>query len=92
MSKKNIPGHTLGPKALEMVMRDVLGGIEEFALMKNDQTSGSVFEVVSIDPSEEEREPQNTIDQAEGPSTGNTSDKADIIQIDNFRTQTNDKK
>ena len=92
MSKKSIPGHTLGPRALEMVMRDVLGGIEEFALMKNDKTSDSVFEVVSIDPLEEKKEAQNKSGQVATPSKENQSGKADIIQIEKFRTQTNDKK
>lgn len=92
MSKKNIPGHNLGPKALEMVMRDVLGGMEELEFMKNYKTSGSVFEVISIDPLEEEKEPQNKSGQVATPSKANQSGKADIIQIEKFRTQTNDKK
>lgn len=92
MSKKNIPGHTLGPRALEMVMRDVLGGIEELSLMKNHETSGSVFEVVSIDPFDEEKDSQNKSKLVEKSSSKKQSSKADIIQMEKFRTQTNDKK
>ncbi|MCK4951489.1 MAG: hypothetical protein KAS48_06700 [Gammaproteobacteria bacterium] len=89
MSKKNIPEHTLalGPKALEMVMRDVLGGMEELTLMKNYETSGGIFEVISIDPTEE-IEPQHETDKS---VSKKKLDKAEIIQIDEFRTQTDEK-
>lgn len=92
MSKKNLPEHTLGPRALEMVMRDVLGGMEELTLMKNHETTGGVFQVISIDPSEEEKASQGTSEQLATPPSKNQSRKADIIQIDNFRTQTDEKK
>lgn len=87
MSKKNIPEHTLslGPRALEMVMRDVLGGMEELTLMKNHETSGGIFEVISIDPTEE-IEPQTDKSVSK-----KKPDKAEIIQIDEFRTQTDEK-
>lgn len=42
---------SMGPKALEMVMRDVLGGMEEFAIMKAYESSGTEFKVVTIQPS-----------------------------------------
>ena len=93
MSKKNFPEHTLalGPKALEMVMRDVLGGMEELTLMKNHETAGSVFQVISIDPLEEEKLYQGTTEQLATPPSTNQSMKASIIQINKFRTQTNKK-
>ena len=93
MSKKNFPEHTLalGPKALEMVMRDVLGGMEELSLMKNHKTAGGVFQVISIDPLEEEKLSQDTTERLATPPSTNQSMKASIIQINKFRTQTNKK-
>lgn len=40
----------LGPKALEMIMRDVLGGMEELASMKGYQPGADVIEIVAIEP------------------------------------------
>lgn len=43
----------LGPKALEMIMRDVLGGMEELALMKGYQPGADVVEILAIEPATE---------------------------------------
>lgn len=89
MPKKNISEHTLGPKALEMVMRDVLGGMEELAIMKSYETSSDVFEVISIDPLvEAEKESQEKLDK---PAKKEEGSKADIIPIEKFRAQTDGK-
>lgn len=40
----------LGPKALEMIMRDVLGGMEELALMKGYQPGADIVEIIAIEP------------------------------------------
>ena len=50
MSKKTTPKGILGPKALEMVMKDVIGGMEEFAIMKSYELSGEEYKIVSIRP------------------------------------------
>lgn len=99
MSKKTISAHTLGPKALEMVMRDVLGGIEELAIMKSYKTSGDVFEVISIDPSETEKESsaetndtQTDASKTNASKENRTTNSADIIPITQFRNQTKEKK
>ena len=52
MSKKNLVSSTLGPKAMEMVMRDVLSGMEDLASMKSFESINNVFEIVSITPLE----------------------------------------
>lgn len=52
MSKKNPASSTLGPKAMEMVMRDVLSGMEDLATMKSFESINNVFEIVSITPVE----------------------------------------
>ena len=52
MSKKNPVSSTLGPKAMEMVMRDVLSGMEDLATMKSFESINNVFEIVSITPLE----------------------------------------
>ncbi len=49
MSKKTTNG-ILGPKALEMVMRDVLGGMEEFAIMKSYEATGEEYKIIAIRP------------------------------------------
>ncbi len=54
MSKKNPSGSVLGPKAMELVMRDVLGGMEDLAIMKSFESINNVFEIVSITPSEQQ--------------------------------------
>ncbi len=49
MSKKTL-NRSLGPKALEMVMRDVLGGLEEFSIMKSYESSGEEYKIITIQP------------------------------------------
>lgn len=39
-----------GGKALEMTMRDVLDGLEDFATLAAYEASGGVFEILSIEP------------------------------------------
>lgn len=50
MSKKILNAKIMGPKAMEMVMRDVLGGMEDLAVMKSFESIHNVFEIVSISP------------------------------------------
>lgn len=50
MSKKNSVRPVLGPKAMEMVMRDVLGGMQDLAVMKSFESISNVFEIISITP------------------------------------------
>lgn len=49
MSDKPRTRPVMGPKALEMVMRDVLGGMEDLAIMKYFESSTDVFQVVAIE-------------------------------------------
>jgi len=50
MSKKDHNHAVLGPKAMEMVMRDVLGGMEDLAIMKSFEADNNVFEILDITP------------------------------------------
>lgn len=52
MAKKNPTDSTLSPKAMEMVMRDVLRGMEDLVTMKSFESINNVFEIVSISPAE----------------------------------------
>lgn len=65
-------------------MRDVLGGMEELAAMKNYEISNSVFEVISIDPSEAEKESQKETNDTKTKEPGYS---AEIIPMDQFRNQ-----
>lgn len=71
MSKKNPSDSTLGPKAMEMVMRDVLSGMEDLVAMKSFESINNVFEIVSITPVEKDN------DLSE--KNHNSDDGADII-------------
>lgn len=42
----------LGPKALEMIMRDVLGGMEDLAAMKAYQPGTDLVEIIAIEPAD----------------------------------------
>ena len=50
MSDRQQDKRSLGPKALEMVMRDVLDGMEELALLKAFQPGAEVVEIIAIEP------------------------------------------
>lgn len=70
-------------------MRDVLGGMEELAVMKHYETSDDVFEVISIDPSEAEKDFQP---EEEGdPKSKEPVSKAEVISLDKFRKPANKK-
>lgn len=60
MSKKNPADSTLGRKAMEMVMRDVLSGMEDLVAMKSFESINNVFEIVSITPLEKTAQQLNT--------------------------------
>jgi len=50
MSKKDHLTPALGRKAMEMVMRDVLDGMEDLATIKSFETADNVFEILAITP------------------------------------------
>lgn len=52
MSDSGSP-RVLGPKALEMIMRDVLGGMEDLAIMKAYQPGTDLVEIVAIEPAQQ---------------------------------------
>jgi len=55
MSKKDHNHSVLGPKAMEMVMRDVLGGMEDLAIMKSFEADNNVFEILAITPVKDQK-------------------------------------
>lgn len=83
MTKKYTSECALGPKALEMVMRDVLGGMEELAALKGYESLSDVFEVISIEPPYGD-EKSNVV-----PSTKDDEEpvKADVIPLEPFRNR-----
>lgn len=50
MNKKYASNHPLGRKALEMVMRDVLGGMEELSQSECFKNFANVFTIIRIEP------------------------------------------
>ena len=79
MSKKDatVNSMAMGPRALEMVMRDVLGGMEDIALLKCLESHTDVFQVISID--------QNHTDRQAQPATSTTLTKAQLIELSRYR-------
>lgn len=84
MTKKYTSECALGPKALEMVMRDVLGGMEELAALKGYESLSDVFEVISIDsPYGNEKGGLRT----PVPKQMDRPRKADVIPLESFRNR-----
>ena len=50
MSEQERTRRSVGPKALEMVMRDALDGMEELALLKAFHPGAEVVEIIAIEP------------------------------------------
>jgi len=74
MSKKDQTSPALGPKAMEMVMRDVLGGMEELMVMKSLESHGNVFEILEIAP-------KNISDNSNRNTAKQTHNKAEVIAL-----------
>ena len=79
MSKKDatVNSMAMGPRALEMVMRDVLGGMEDIALLKCLESHTDVFQVIPIDQDHTDRQAQ--------PATSTTLTKAQLIELSRYR-------
>lgn len=69
----------MGPKALEMVMRDVLGGLEDFAIM-NSYESDDILQVLPLDQSLDEL-PVNNAPSSKNTETGNRADEAGLAKV-----------
>ena len=54
MSRTKNTDAVRGDKALELTMRDVLGGLDEFATMVGYEAYCDTFEIVSIEPLQRE--------------------------------------
>ena len=67
----------MGPRALEMVMRDVLGGMEDIALLKCLESHSDVFQVVSIDSDQKDSPLQQP--------TSTTLSNAQLIELSRYR-------
>ena len=83
MTKKYSSEQKLGPKALEMVMRDVLGGMEELAVMKSYESMGGVFEVVSIEPDHEYKAKRDNTEHSYN------EEPAEVISMYEYRNKAN---
>jgi len=79
MSKKDatVNSMAMGPRALEMVMRDVLGGMEDVALLKCLESHSDVFQVVSIN--------QESMNAQAQPASSTTLTKAELIELSEYR-------
>jgi len=77
----------IGAKALEMIMRDVLDGMEELAALKSYQTGGGIMEVISVTPPAEvrpgrEERPEDAIEE---PADLAEERGADVVCLHRFR-------
>jgi len=68
MYKKNQPNPALGTKAMEMVMRDVLDGMQDLAIMNCYESTRNVFEIMAITP--QDRPEVTCVDPAEQKNAG----------------------
>lgn len=77
MSKKDATQKSMamGPRALEMVMRDVLGGMQDIALLKCLESHSDVFQVVSINQDQDQPEM----------ATSTTLTDAQLIELSRYR-------
>lgn len=85
MTKKIANRRVLGPKALEMVMWDVLGGMEEIAIMKSFD-SAHLFEVVSIECADNDQYDASSWQACKHAAPREQGMTGKIIPLDNFRT------
>jgi len=95
MNKKTTNNGILGPKALEMVMRDVLGGMEEFAIMKSYEASGEEFKIIAIRPQAEwtsNDDLYDFYDQSEEIEQSEPKQLAEVIILDEYLKKTNRKR
>jgi hypothetical protein len=76
---KNSTTKPLGAKALEMVMRDVLGGLEDFAIM-NSYESDDTLQVIPLDQSLDDNMPGATRAASQNQQHDNT-DKPTLAEV-----------
>jgi hypothetical protein len=77
MSDNNHKRRILGPKALEMIRRDVLGGLEDFAAMKAFEPQPDIMEIVSI------KSPQGDDDGGEH----TTDEGGAVVDLERYRSR-----
>ena len=77
MPESKNPKSVFGPKALEMIMRDVLGGLEEFAHMKGFEPRPDVMEIIAIEPPAR--------DETGGPLHPDQQSTGDVICFEQYR-------
>ena len=77
----------IGAKALEMIMRDVLDGMEELAALKSYQTGGGIMEVISVTPPAEVRpgREDRAEDAAKETAAPTEGRGADVVCLHRFR-------
>lgn len=82
MSKKTTNNGILGPKALEMVMRDVLSGMEEFAVMAAHEVTDESFKIIAIRPLGQWCSNDDIYEQPETPDS--SKKLAEVIIFDEY--------
>ena len=87
MSKKTL-NRSLGPKALEMVMKDVLGGMEEFSIMKSYESSGEEYKIITIQPYAQWTPEQELYDFEKFEREPQQKKLADVIVLEEYLKQT----
>ncbi len=75
----------LGAKALEMIMRDVLDGMEELAILKSYQTGGGIMEVISVNPPAKPQAPSTSDDDNTESESPTHAIGADVVSLHHFR-------
>jgi hypothetical protein len=89
MIKKYDSKQVLGPKALEMVMRDVLGGMEDIAIMKSYETDANIFKIEAIDGLRNTVNESDLNEDTQAIDLQEQSPGAKIISFEQFRSNKN---
>lgn len=84
MSKQNRHIANLSDRALEMIMRDVLDGLEEWSLKSAYQGSSCEFEVIDLIPA---RARQLDGDSGSPPSHGKRPSAKDFGEVIHFKSK-----
>lgn len=85
MPREDTKKRVVGPKALEMIMRDVLSGLEDIAIVQGFEFDGLDMNVIGIEPVP--REPQCDAEWLDGgPAAASSTDlRRSVVYLRDYR-------
>lgn len=90
MTDDNPPDPKMSRKALEMVMRDVLDGLNDLAVLKSWEISSDVMQILSIEPADQAQplcpEQTPTADAAR-PDTPERDSAPRVVPMERYRNR-----